>query len=408
MTMKVVRRFPRPNDFKGLVGFERPRSSRIERRLARCASVDDVKQLAARRVPRPVFDYVDGAAMSEVTLRRARDSYDRIELEPRVLRDVSDIDARADLLGQSSALPVILAPTGFTRMMHHVGEPAVARVAGRAGIPYVLSTLGTTSLRNLALSAPDCRRWFQLYVSKDRAEAETLMSQAHEQGFDTLIVTVDTAVGGIRRREVRNGLSIPPRLNAGTLARMSMRPRWWLNLLTTEPLAFASLQSTSGTVGDLLTRILDPALSFEDLDWIRSRWSGPLIVKGIQSVVDAEEVAKRGVDGLVLSNHGGRQIDLGSVPLELLPGVRDRVGSATQVYVDGGIMSGAHIVGAIGLGADAVLLGRAYLYGLMAGGEAGVQRVLEILTKEIQVTMQLMGARNLAEVRRSRVTLRSR
>lgn len=404
--MKVARRIPRPGDFRGLVGFGSLDGSRLDRRLARCASLDDVRQLALRRVPRPVFDYVDGAAMSEATLRRAREAFDRVEFTPRVLRDVSTIDTRVEIQGQAAALPIILAPTGFTRMMHHLGELAVAHVATQKGIPYALSTLGTTSIEDLALAEPQCRRWFQLYVSKDRGQAEALMAEAREFGFDTLVLTVDTAVGGIRRREIRNGLTIPPRLTPGALAQMALHPRWWMNLLTTEPLRFASLETTSGTVGDLLTRVFDPGVSLDDVDWIRSHWPGHVVVKGVQSLADVELLSGLGVDGLVLSNHGGRQVDYGSVPLELLPEAAQRVGTDVDLYVDGGVMSGAQVVGAVGLGARAVLIGRAYLYGLMAGGEAGVRRVLDILEKEIRVTMQLIGARDLEEVRQSGVKLR--
>jgi L-lactate dehydrogenase (cytochrome) len=357
-------------------------------------------------VPKPVFDYVDGAAMSEASLRRSRAAFTRVEFTPRVLRDVSTVDTSVEVLGQPSALPVVLAPTGFTRMMHHVGEPAVARAAAERGIPYCLSTLGTTSIEGLASAVPECRRWFQLYVSKDRAMADDLMQRAHERGYDTLVLTVDTAVGGIRRREVRNGLTIPPQLTIGTLGQMAMRPRWWMNVLTTEPLRFASLSSTGGTVGDLLTRVFDSSVTFDDLDWIRTAWPGRVVIKGVQSLEDANVLADLGVDAMVLSNHGGRQVDLGTVPLELLPRVAERVGDRVEVLLDGGVMSGADVVAAVGLGARAVLVGRAYLYGLMAGGEAGVRRVLEILGKEIVTTMQLIGSSNLDEVAASGVRLR--
>jgi L-lactate dehydrogenase (cytochrome) len=400
------RRLPRPGEVLPLIGGPDWSRSWIERRLDRCASVGDVRALARRRVPGPVFDYVDGAAMSEASLRRARVAFSRVEFTPRVLRDVSVVDTSTTIVGRVSALPIVLAPTGFTRMMHHAGEPAVAGVAAERGIAYGLSTLGTTSVEDLAAAVPGCWRWFQLYVSKDRAQAEDLMARAWAHGFDTLVLTVDAAVGGIRRREVRNGLTIPPRLTVGTLAQMALFPRWWANVLTTEPLQFASLSSTGGTVGDLLTRVFDPSVTFADLDWIRSQWPGRVVVKGIQCLDDAAEVTELGVDGLVLSNHGGRQVDLGSVPLELLPEVVARVGDRVEVFVDGGVMTGADVVAAVGLGARAVLVGRAYLYGLMAGGEAGVRRVLDILDKEVRTTMQLIGARNLDEVRTSGIRLR--
>jgi L-lactate dehydrogenase (cytochrome) len=402
----VRRRIPRPGDVLPLIGGPDRSLSRLQRRLERCASVWDVRLLAMRRVPRPVFDYVDGAAGSESSLTRSREAYARVEFAPRVLRDVSVVDPSAVLLGARSALPIVLAPTGFTRLMHHVGEPSVARAAGRAGIPYALSTLGTTSIDDLAAAAPETRRWFQLYVSRDRQQAEALMQRAEAAGNDTLILTVDTAVGGIRRREVRNGLTIPPRLTLGTIVQMARRPRWWFNLLTTEPLRFASLSSTGGTIGDLLTRVFDPAVTPADIEWIRRHWHGRLMLKGIQTLADARLAADAGADAIVLSNHGGRQVDLGNVPLELLPDVVDAVGDRLEVFVDGGIMSGENILAAIGFGARGVLIGRAYLYGLMAGGEDGVARVLAILEKEVRTTMQLIGVTSISALDRDFVRLR--
>ena len=402
----MKRRLPRPGEILPLIGQPDRTKTRLQRRLARCASIDDVRELARARAPRAVFDYTDGAAMSESSLDRSRDAYRRVEFTPRVLRDVSDVDTSIEVLGQRQPLPFVFAPTGFTRMMHSVGEPAVARVAGDVGIAYGLSTLGTTSIEDVAAASPSTRRWFQLYVSRERERAEDLMHRAEASGYDTLILTVDTAVGGIRRREVRNGLTIPPQLRLGTMAEMALHPRWWFDVLTTEPLTFASLSSSGGTVGDLLTRVFDPGVTGEDIRWIREHWNGRIVLKGIQSVEDAVLAADLGVDAIVLSNHGGRQVDLGTVPLEILPEVVSRVHERVEVYIDGGIMSGTDVVAALAFGAHGVLVGRAYLYGLMAGGEDGVRRVVEILEKEIRVTMQLIGARSVAEVRHAKVRLR--
>jgi L-lactate dehydrogenase (cytochrome) len=400
------RRIPRPAEVLPLIGSPDLSRSWRQRRLDRCASVWDVRALARRRTPRAVFDYTDGAAMSESSLRRSREAYRRVEFTARVLRDVAEVDTSVDLLGATSALPFAFAPTGFTRMMNHEGEPAVARVAAQVGIPYGLSTLGTTGIEALASASPSTRRWFQLYVNKDRGQAEELMRRADAAGYDTLILTVDAAVGGIRRREVRNGLTIPPQLTVSTMAEMALYPRWWFNVLTTQPLTFASLSSSGGTVGDLLTRVFDPSVTWDDLSWLRDNWSGRVMVKGIQSLDDAVIAADRGVDAVVLSNHGGRQVDLGVAPLELLPSVVAAVGDSTEVFVDGGIMSGADVVAALAFGARGVLVGRAYLYGLMAGGEDGVRRVVDILAKEVRTTMQLVGARSVAELRDTQVRLR--
>lgn len=362
--------------------------------------------MAKKRTPTAVFDYTDGAAMSESSLDRSRDAYARVEFTPRVLRDVSEVDVSVSMLGAVNALPFAFAPTGFTRMMHHAGEPAVAAAAERSGIAYSLSTLGTTSIEALAAASPGTRRWFQLYVSRERDRAEDLMHRAQMSGYDALILTVDTAVGGIRRREIRNGLTIPPQLTLKAMADMALYPRWWFNVLTTEPLEFASLTSSGGTVGDLLTRVFDPGVTATDIAWIREHWTGPLIVKGVQSVADARVVRDLGVDAIVLSNHGGRQLDRGNVPLEILPDVVTAVGADVEVYVDGGITSGTDIVAALAFGARGTLVGRAYLYGLMAGGYDGVVRVVEILEKEIRTTVQLMGVTSVAELEPGMVRLR--
>jgi L-lactate dehydrogenase (cytochrome) len=402
----VDRRLPRPGEILPLIGRRDRSLTRLQARLERCASIGDIRELARRRVPRSVFDYTDGAAGSELTLRRSVEAYSRVEFTPRVLRDVSSVDLSVEMLGKRSALPFALGPTGFTRMMHHVGEPAVAKVAGEAGIPYALSTLGTTSVESLAQAAPDTRRWFQLYVWRDRVASEALVKRVELAGYDTLILTVDTAVGGIRLRDVRNGLTIPPQLTLSTLAGMALYPRWWGNLLTTRPLEFASLSSTGGTVGDLLTKVFDPAITGADITWLRSIWPGRLVLKGVQSVEDAVIAVDLGVDAVILSNHGGRQIDRGNVPLEILPSVVDAAGDRIEVYVDGGITCGADIVAALAFGATGALIGRGYLYGLMAGGEDGVRRVVSILEKEIKTTMQLLGVTSVGELDRSCVRLR--
>ncbi len=402
----VDRRLPRPSEILPLIGRRDRSLTRLQARLERCASIGDLRDLAKRRVPRPVFDYTDGAAGSELTLRRSVEAYSRVEFTPRVLRDVSSVDLSVEMLGKRSALPFALGPTGFTRMMHHVGEPAVAKVAGESGIPYALSTLGTTSVEALAQASPDTRRWFQLYVWRDRVASEALVKRVELAGYDTLILTVDTAVGGIRLRDVRNGLTIPPQLSLGTLAGMALYPRWWGNLLTTRPLEFASLSSTGGTVGDLLTKVFDPSITGADIAWLRSIWPAKLVLKGVQSVEDAVIAVDLGVDAVILSNHGGRQIDRGNVPLEILPKVVDSVGDRIEVYVDGGITCGADIVAALAFGATGALIGRGYLYGLMAGGEDGVRRVVSILEKEIKTTMQLLGVTSVGELDRSCVRLR--
>ena len=377
-----------------------------DRRLARAASIPDLRRLARRRAPRAVFDYTDGAAGAELSLARSREAYSRVEFSPRVLQDVSAVDTSTTILGKPSAGPWVFAPTGFTRMMHTEGEPAVGRVAALTGVPYALSTMGTTSIEQLAATAPDARRWFQLYLWRDRAASRDLVQRAQSAGYEALVLTVDTPVAGPRLRDVRNGLTIPPTLSLRTLAEGSLHPAWWWDLVTTEPLEFASLHRFEGTVAELVGTMFDPAASMADLMWLREAWHGPLVVKGIQTLADARAVVDAGTDALVVSNHGGRQLDRAPVPLEVLPSVVDAVGDRAEVYVDGGILSGGDIVAAVALGARAALVGRAYLYGLMAGGERGVQRAAEILQQELTSTLALLGVSRAADLCRDHVRLR--
>jgi len=402
----TTRRRPRWSELQEVLRPARVPLHVTDRRLARAASIADLRRLARRRAPRAVFDYTDGAAGEELSLSRSREAYSRVEFSPRVLQDVSGVDTSTTILGKPSAAPWAFAPTGFTRMMHTEGESAVGRVAARTGIPYALSTMGTTSIEQLAAAAPDARRWFQLYLWRDREASRDFVVRAQAAGYEALVLTVDTPVAGPRLRDVRNGLTIPPTLSLRTLAEGSLHPAWWWDLFTTEPLEFASLHRFEGTVAELVGTMFDPAASMADLTWLREAWDGPLVVKGIQTVADARAVVDAGADALVVSNHGGRQLDRAPVPLEVLPSVVDAVGDRAEVYVDGGILSGSDIVAAVALGARAALVGRAYLYGLMAGGERGVQRAAEILQQEVTSTLALLGVSRVSDLRRDHVRLR--
>jgi L-lactate dehydrogenase (cytochrome) len=382
------------------------RLSAVERRLASAATVWDLRSLARRHVPRAVFDYVDGAAESEISLRRSRDAFAHVEFVPSVLTDVSAIDTSTTILGRRSAMPLVFAPTGFTRLMHHDGEPAVARVAGELGIPYALSTLGTTSPEDVAAAAPDTDKWFQLYLWNDREAGVELVRRAKAAGFTTLILTVDTPVAGARLRDVHNGFTIPPTLSARTVLDMAMHPGWWFNKLTTEPLRFAVFSETQGTVADLINRVFDPTITIADLGWLRDEWDGPIVIKGIQTVADARAVVDAGMDAVVVSNHGGRQLDRAPIPLEQLPAIAEAIGHKAEVYIDGGVLSGADVVAAVARGARAVLVGRAYLYGLMAGGERGVARAGELIRQEFVRTMRLLGVASVPDLKPERALLR--
>lgn len=400
------RRFPRPAEIIPLIGFSLPSLKRNEARLAKTADLQDIRKLARKRTPRAVFDYTDGAAGSEASLNRAREVFDSVEFSPRVLRDVTNIDTSIDLLGKPNSLPFAFAPTGFTRMMNYQGEIAVAKVAEKYGLAYGLSTLGTTSPEDLAEAVPGARLWFQLYMRRDSKLNEELVARVKKMGYETIILTVDTVVGGSRFRDVRNGLTIPPKLSGKTLLDMARHPHWWMNLLTTAPLEFASLKNSGGTVQELINKIFDPSINLKDIEWLRKNWDGKILVKGVQSVDDSKMLMKTGIDGIILSTHGGRQLDKAPVPLELLPDVKKAVGKKLKVFLDGGVMSGSDILAAIAFGADAVFVGRAYLYGIMAGGQKGVERVVEILKKEIEINMRLMGITSLAELTADRVRLR--
>ena len=396
--VKVKRRVPSPRDLAQLLRFRKIILSPKTRRLSRALTIYDLRKIAQRRTPKAPFDYTDGGADSESSLTRARAAYEKIEFQPKVLLNVKEIDISTQMLGKKMSMPFGIAPTGFTRMMQTEGEYAGACAAAGAGIPFTLSTMGTRSIEDVARVAPTGRNWFQLYMWKDRDRSMALVDRAKAAGFDTLVLTVDVPVAGARLRDVRNGMTIPPSLTSRTILNAIPRPAWWVNFLTTDPLKFASLDSWNGTVAELLDSMFDPTVTYDDLKWIRQQWKGNLVVKGIQNVDDAVKSIESGADAIILSNHGGRQLDRALVPLHLLPEVVKAVGNKAEVHVDTGIMHGADIVAAIASGAKFTWIGRAYLYGLMAGGKPGVDRTLEILSTQIVRTMKLLGARTISEL----------
>jgi len=400
----MKRQLPKRRDLAPLLKFKKPTLSPKQRRLASALTIEDLRRIARRRTPTPAFDYTDGAADGEVSLARAREAFADVEFNPAILRDVATVDTSREVLGSRVALPFGIAPTGFTRMMQAEGEIAGATAAAEAGIPFTLSTMGTTSIEDVAAANPDGRKWFQLYMWKDRERSMALVDRAARAGYDTLMVTVDVPVAGARLRDVRNGMTIPPTLTARTLVNAIPRPAWWFNFLTTEPLVFASLDAWSGTVAELLDTMFDPTVTYDDLAWIREQWPGKVSVKGVQTVDDARKLADVGVDAIVLSNHGGRQLDRAPVPFHLLPRVVEAVGSDVEVHLDTGIMSGQDVVAAVAHGADFTLVGRAYLYGLMAGGRHGVDRAIEILRGQIERTMRLLGVGTLDDLEPGHVT----
>lgn len=400
----VKRQLPKPGELLELMQFKKPELDARKRRLDAALTIADLRVIAKRRTPKAAFDYTDGAAEGELSLARARQAFQDIEFHPDILRPAAEVDMSTEILGGPSTLPFGIAPTGFTRLMQTEGETAGAGAAGAAGIPFTLSTLGTTSIEDVKAANPHGRNWFQLYVMREREISYGLVRRAAAAGFDTLQFTVDTPVAGARLRDKRNGFSIPPQLTAGTIINAIPRPWWWIDFLTTPKLEFASLSTTGGTVGELLNAAMDPTISYDDLDVIRSLWPGKIVVKGVQNVEDSKRLIDRGVDGIILSNHGGRQLDRAPIPFHLLPEVVREVGKDATVMIDTGIMNGADVVAAVAMGAKFTLIGRAYLYGLMAGGRQGVDRTIEILRTEIERTMKLLGVSTLAELEPRHVT----
>lgn len=369
--------------------------------LARTPSIDGLRMLARRRSPRAVFDFADGAAEREVTARRSRAAFEDLEFVGRAYRDVRDVDAGTAVLGTRSALPFGIAPIGFTRLVHPAGEVAGARAAERAGIPFTLSAMGTTTIEGLRAAAPGGRLWMQLYLHRDRGRLRAVLDRAAAARYDALVVTVDAPTAGARWRDAANRLAVPVRLDARRLPSALRHPRWWAAHLRDEPLRFASVDRAAGTMAEVFATVFDAGMTLDDLAWVRSQWAGPLVVKGVQCAADAVAAVDAGAEAVTLSVHGGRQLDRAVAPLDVLDETLQAVAGRAEVHLDSGIRSGADVVAAIALGADFTWVGRAHLYGLMAGGEPGAARASAILREEVLRTMRLLGVRSLGELRAS-------
>ena len=398
MGKNVKRQFPKPSELAPLLKFSLPTLRRKKRRLEKAYTIWDLRDIAKKRTPKGPFDYTDGSAESEVSLERARQAFADLEFIPSILKDVSTADLTRTSLGEKFSMPLGIAPTGFTRMMQTEGEIAGARAAEKYGIPFTLSTLGTTTIEDVVTAAPNGRNWFQLYMWKDREGSMALVERAQRAGVKNLMLTVDVPAAGQRIRDYRNGLTVPPRLTAGTVINAIPRPAWWINFLTTPSIEFASMKNWEGTVGELLDYMFDPTMTWEDLKWIREQWNGTLTVKGIQNLDDAKKAAELGADAVLLSNHGGRQLDRAPVMLHLLSDIKKEFKKDYEIHIDTGIMHGADVLAAIALGAQFTYVGRAYLYGLMAGGQDGVERALEIMRTQMVRNMKLLGVNSLDEL----------
>ena len=393
-------------NLRAVVRLERIETDPVERRLRRAASVDDLRAIARRRLPRGVFDYVDGGAEDELTLAANRAAFDATGFRPRVLRNVSAVDVSSKLLGEPAAYPLALAPTGFTRIVHPEGELAVARAAARAGLPYTISTLSTCSIEEVR-AVSDGRLWFQVYAWRDRGLVKEMVTRAAEAHYEALVLTVDTAVLGRRERDVRRGFALPPTIGPRTFVDGALHPQWTVSFLRSDPIRFANVLgrevgdgAAPVVISEYINTQFDPALSWSDVEWLQAVWDGPIVIKGIQTVDDAAIAADLGVAAVALSNHGGRQLDGSPAPFSLVAPVVDAVAGRTAVICDGGIRRGSDIVKAVAAGAAGCMAGRAYLYALGAGGERGVERLLTWFRNDLVRTMTLLGCSGVHELDR--------
>ena len=396
---------------RSVVRFKPLETDRLERRLAKAASVTDLRAIARRRLPRGVFDYVDGGAEDERTLVANSAAYAAAGWRPRVLNAVETVDVGSTLLGRPLACPLVLAPVGFPRLLHPDGELAAARAAARAGLPYSLSTMSSRSIEEVR-GVSDGRLFFQVYAWRDRGLVEEMVDRARDADFEALVLTVDTAVLGRRERDVRRGFSMPPSIGLGTIVDGALHPGWTWSFVRSEPVRFANVTgsgvadgSTPVVISEFIHEQFDPALSWNDVDWLRSIWDGPIMLKGVGRLEDAVRASEVGVDAVVLSNHGGRQLDGAPATFSLLPAVADAIGGRTEIICDGGIRRGSDIVKAVAAGATAAMAGRAYLWGLAAAGELGVSRVLEWFAADMTRTMSLLGVTSVSQLDRSLLDL---
>ncbi|MGO4666250.1 L-lactate dehydrogenase [Bosea sp. 2YAB26] len=366
-------------------------------------TIEDLRILAQRRVPRMFYDYADSGAWTEGTYRANEADFAAIKLRQRVAVNMTNRTLATTLAGQAATMPVALAPTGLTGMQHADGEILAARAAAKAGVPFTLSTMSICSIEDVAENT-DAPFWFQLYVMKDRDFIIRLIDRAKAAQCSALVLTLDLQILGQRHKDIRNGLSAPPKPTIANLINLATKPRWCLGMLGTKRRSFGNIVGHAKGVGDLSSlsswtaEQFDPALSWDDVKWIKDRWGGKLILKGILDPEDAELAARSGADALIVSNHGGRQLDGAVSSIAALPGIVEQVGGRMEVLMDGGIRSGQDVIKAVALGARGVMIGRAFLYGLGAMGEEGVTRCLDIIRKELDVTMALCGLRDIQQV----------
>lgn len=368
-------------------------------------TVDDLRLAARKRLPRAVFDFIDGGAEDEVTLARNRSAFERFRLVPRVMVDVSETSLAVELFGTPVSAPLVLAPTGLCGMAAVRPEIAAARAAAEAGVPFTVSCMSSVTLEEVAHAVPG-GHWFQIYVWRDREITRDLLLRAQAAAYTALVVTVDTPVLGRRERDLRNGATIPPRITVRNALDTLKRPGWLAAMVSGPKVTFANVaaaypERTAGpfALAPMVNDLFDPTVTWKDLDWIRGLWQGPLLVKGVLSPEDATEALRHGADGIVVSNHGGRQFDGGPASVEALPAVADAVADRAAVILDGGIRRGSDCAKALALGAHACMIGRPYLYGLAVAREQGARQAIDILTAELRRTMALLGCTSISDLR---------
>ena len=375
----------------------------MNKSIDHCYSIADLRLTAKRKLPRAVFDYIDGGAEDEVTLDNNRNAFDRYQLNARALVDVSNVDLSTTVLGEKTDLPIILSPTAMTKLFHHEGETAVALAAKKSGTIYSLSSMSTTSIEDVA-EVSDAAKWFQLYVWRDRILLQEFIQRAKDSGYKALCLTVDLPVHGNREKDQRNGLAIPPKPTPKVLIDTLLHPVWLYHYLRSDAMKLANINDNikgdhaNFVLQEYINSQFDPSLSWDDTQWMIEQWDGPFIIKGIMNIEDAKRAAAIGANAIVVSNHGGRQLDHAPGTLDLLPEIVDAVGDKLDVLIDGGIRRGTDILKALALGAKACMIGRSYLYGLGAGGTEGVSRAIELLGEELERNMKLTGCRSIDEI----------
>ncbi len=378
--------------------------------IQRCHNLTDFRELAKKRLPAPVFHYIDGGADDEITLRRNTTAFDRYDLMPRYLVDVAKIDTRTKLFGKTLEWPVFLSPTGMSRLFHHEKELGVARAAAKAGTLYTLSTLATTRLEDVA-AATQGPKMFQIYILKDRGLTAEFVQRCKAAGYDALCLTVDMPMAGNRERDKHTGMTMPPKFGLASLMSFALHPHWSLNFMLNPDFQIANVVHRVDAIGggrmglmDYVNSQFDRAVTWPDVEWLAKQWNGPLVLKGLQAPDDAVRARDAGATGIMISNHGGRQLDTAAAPIDCVEPMREAVGDALELIVDGGVRRGTHVLKALALGANACSIGRGYLYALAAGGEAGVSRALTLLRGEIERDMALVGVNSISSISREILT----